>query len=75
MAGQVAVADDLLAGVQVESADENRQAAEQDPLRVGQQRVRPVHRGLQRLLAAHRGARSAGEQPESILQAGQDLGR
>ena len=37
--------------------------------------MRPVHRRAQRLLAAHRGARAAGQQPEPVVQAVDDLGQ
>ena len=37
--------------------------------------VRPVHRGAQRLLAAHRGARTTGQQPEPVMKAVQYLGQ
>jgi hypothetical protein len=37
--------------------------------------MRPVHRGAQRLLAAHRRARPTGQQPEPVMQAVNDLGQ
>ena len=71
----VLVAGDGLRGVEVESAHEHRQPAEQDALGFGQQRVRPVDRGAQGLLAPHRGARAAGQQAEAVVQAVEDLGQ
>ena len=62
-------------GVEVEATHKHRQPAKQHPLGVGQQRMRPVHRGAQGLLAAHRGARTAGQQPEPVMQAVEDLGQ
>ena len=52
-----------------------RQSAEQDAFGFGQQRVRPVDRGAQGLLAAHRRARAAGQQAEPVVQAVEDLGQ
>ena len=71
----VTAAGDRLGGVEVESAQKHRQPAKQDPLGFGQQRVRPVHRGAQGLLAAYRGARTAGQQPEPVMQAVEDFGQ
>ena len=68
-------ADDRLGSVEVEAAQKCRQPAKKHPLGLGQQRVRPVHRGAQRLLAAYRGARPAGQQPEPVMQAIEDLGQ
>ena len=50
-----------------------RQPPEQHALGLGQQCVRPVDRGPQRLLAPHRGARASGQQPEPVVQAVEDL--
>ena len=71
----VAAAGDRLCGVEVEPAHKHRQPGEQDAFGLGQQRVRPIHRGPQRLLAAHRGACTPGQQPEAVMQAVADLGQ
>ena len=42
-------------------------------LGLGEQRVRPVDRGAQRLVALDRGAPTAGEQPEALVEQGGDL--
>ena len=68
-------AGNRLGSVEVKPAEEHRQSAKQDAFGFGQQRVRPVHRGAQRLLAAHRGAGTTGQQPEPITQTVEDLGR
>ena len=73
VAFHVAAAGDRLAGVEVEPSHKHRQPGEQDAFGLGQQRVRPIHRGPQRLLAAHRGARTPGQQPEAVMQAVADL--
>ena len=64
---------DGLGGIEVETAHERRQPAKQDSFGFGQQCVRPVDRGAQRLLAAHRGASTAGEQAEPVMQAADDF--
>ena len=46
----------------------NRQPAEQTPFGLGQQRMRPVDRGAQGLVAAHRGARTPGQQSEPVVE-------
>ena len=47
---------------------EHRQAAQQHPLRFGQQIVTPVDQRLQGLLARQRGATATGQQPEAVVQ-------
>jgi hypothetical protein len=65
-------AADRLGGVQGEAAGEDRQATQQRPLRLGEQVVRPVERGRQRLLA--RRTPAAREQAEGLGgQPGRDL--
>ena len=71
----VTATGDRLCSVEVESAQKHRQPTKQHPLGLGQQRMRPVHRGAQGLLAAHRGARTPGQQPEPVMQAVEDLGQ
>ena len=66
---------DGLRGVQIESAEEDRKAAEQDALGPGEQGMRPVHRSAQCLLAAHRDSGTAGQQSEAVMQAVDDLGQ
>jgi hypothetical protein len=68
-----AAGTDGMGSVQIEPAGEYCQAAEQDSLRFGEQRVRPIHRHAQRLLAPHRSTRTAGQQPEPIMQTVGDL--
>ena len=68
-------AGDRLGSVQIESAEEHRQSTEQNAFSLGQQAVRPLHRGAQRLLAAHRCARTAGQRAEAVMQTVDDLGQ
>ena len=49
---QVLVGDDGLRGVEVESAEEHRQSAEEHALEVSQQRMRPIDRGPQASVGA-----------------------
>jgi hypothetical protein len=58
-----------LGSIEVEAAHECGQVAEQDSFGLGEQRVRPVHRGAQRLLASHRRPGAAGEESEAVVQA------
>ena len=66
---------DRLRGVEVEPAHEDRQSPKQRLLGLGQQRVRPIHRGAQRLLATHRRPSAAGEKAEAVVKAVDDLGQ
>ena len=50
-------------------------ALEQRFVPAGQQGMRPINGGVQRLLAANRHARAARQQPESIVEAPDDLGQ
>ena len=58
---------------QLAAAREHRQPREHPLLVVEQQVVAPVDDGLQGLLARQRRARAAGQQPEPVVQAGEDL--
>ena len=69
------VARDRLGRVEGEATGEHRQPIEHRALGVGQQLVGPVDRGLQRLVARHRGAAPAGEHPEPLVEPLEDLGR
>ena len=62
-----------LGGIQAEAAGEHRQARQQQLLGAGQQRIRPVDGGPQRLLAFQRGAAAPRQQPEPLIQAGGQL--
>ncbi len=64
-----------LGSFQVEPGRERCKSPEQHPFRLGQQRVRPVHRCPECLLPAHCGPRSPGQQPETVVQPGGDFGR
>jgi hypothetical protein len=64
---------DRLGGIEVEAAHEDGQAPEQDSFGFGQQCVRPVFRRAQCLVAAHRGSCAAGEQPETVVEAVDNL--
>ena len=70
----IIVSDDDFCGVEVKSAAKDRQPSEDHALDVGEQCMRPIHRGPQRLLAPDRAARAAGQQPEPVMQAGEDVG-
>ena len=69
----IGIGGDGVCCVEVEAIGEHGQPPEQHPFPIGQQGVRPIHRSAQRLLAAHCGARTAGQQPERIAQGAQDL--
>ena len=62
-------------GIEIESGHEHREPREQHAFRLGQQRMRPVHRRAQRLLSPHRRACPARQQPEAIVQPVPDLGQ
>ncbi len=62
-----------LGGLQREAAREDRQPAEQDALRLGQQVVTPVDGGAQRLVPRDGRAAAGGQQREAVVQAGGDL--
>jgi hypothetical protein len=66
-------AANFLRRIEVEIAKEHSRAAEEDLFRLREQRVRPVDRRPQRLLAAHSSSRAAGQQPEAVVQAVEDL--
>ena len=66
-------AGDRLGGIEVEATQEHGQPAEQDALGVGEKSVRPIHRGAQGLLSAHRNARATGQQAEAVMQTVDDL--
>src|SRR5207245_11508757 len=66
-------AGDGFSGVQREASGEHREPAEQDALVPGQEPVAPVDRAPQRLLARHRRAGTASEQPETVVEAVEDL--
>ena len=74
----VARAADRFGGVQVEALGEHRQAAQQRLLGAVEQRIGPVDGRLQGLLPRQGGTASAGEQPETlveaVVQAGQGQG-
>jgi hypothetical protein len=55
----IGTATNVLRSVQIEAAHERRQPSKEHSLGFGQQRVRPVHRSPQGLLAAHGSARTA----------------
>lgn len=69
----VAVTTNRLCRIEIETAVECCCPAKQDAFRLGQQRVRPVDRRPQRLLAADGGARAARQQTETVVQAVEDL--
>ena len=62
-----------LGGIEREAAREDGQPAQQRPLGLGEEVVAPVDQRAQRLLAAQRGARAAGEQAEAVAEAVGDL--
>src|SRR5262249_50198954 len=64
-----------LCGRAVEATHEYRQPAKQHLLLLAEQRVRPLDRRTQRLLAAHRGAGTTGEHAEPVMQTVEDLGQ
>ena len=64
---------DRARGVEVESVHEHTESAKQDLLGFGQQRVRPVHRGPQRLLASHGVSGATRQKTESVVKAVGDL--
>ena len=72
---RVGFARDSVCGADIEAAEKHCQPSEQHLLGLAQQRVRPVHRCAQRLLATHRGAGSARQQAELVTQTVEDLGR
>ena len=59
----------------VERAREHADAIEHLLLERGEQLVRPLDRGAQRLVALHRAAPPAGEEPEPLVEQTGDLGR
>ena len=69
----VAVGADRLRRLQRPPPGEDRQPGEERPLRLGQQGVAPLHRRAQRLLPREGVAPAAGQQPEAVLQPGQQL--
>ncbi len=66
-------AGDGTGGGEVESTHERRKPAKQDSLGLGQQRMRPIHRRMQCLLATHRSAGTTGQQAEAVVQTVDDL--
>ena len=68
------VGDDRARRPGVERAGEHGQPCEHHRLVRLQQRVRPVDRGAQGLVALQRHAPAAGEEPEPLVEQGQDLG-
>ncbi len=70
---EVAARTDRLGRGEVPAAREGRQAAEEGPLVLAQQRVAPRQRGAQRLLAGRPGAVAAGQQAHAIVQPFEDL--
>ena len=66
---------DHLRGIEIKATQKRRQPAKHDPLGLGQQRMRPIDRGPQGLLAAHRGTGTPGQQPEPVAQTIKNLGR
>ena len=71
----VVVAGDRLGGVEVESTHEHRQPAEQDPFGSVSSACDQSTDARKRLLARHCGARAAGQQPETVMEAVEDLGQ
>ena len=69
----IIAARNRLRRIEIEATQEYRQAAKQNLLGLGQQGVRPVHRGAQCLLAPHRSACTAGQEPEAVVEAVDDL--
>ena len=59
----------------VEAGGEDAQAVEDAALGLAEQRVGPLDRGLQRLLAAGGVGPAAGQQPEPLIEQPGDLGR
>lgn len=53
---------------EVERADERRQAAQEQMLGIGEQRVRPLHRRSEGLLALKGAPASAGEKPKTMVE-------
>ena len=70
--GQVITRAELLGHLQ-RPAGEDRQAAQQALLPLGQQVMAPVDRRAQRALARRRSPATVGQQPEAVVHAGQDL--
>ena len=70
-----ACAGDSPSGREIESAEEHGKLAEQGAFGFGEQRVRPIDRGAQRLLTAHRRARTTGQQAEAVVQAVDEVGQ
>ena len=62
-----------LGGVEVETAEEDREPPEQNALGLGQQGMRPVHRRAQRLLPTHRCPCATGQEAEAVVQAADNL--
>ena len=65
---------DRLDGIERRAADEHRQQSEHPALRLGQQVVAPVERGLERLLAGQRRPAAADQEVEAIVQTIGDRG-
>ena len=70
--GSVLVRDDELHGLEGAAAGEDRQAREDEPLHRGEEVVRPVDRGAQRVVTLH-AAPAAGEEPEALVNAARQL--
>ena len=70
--GRVVVSRDRLNRCQRDATLEDGQAGQQPLLLLGQQRVAPVERGAQRLLACRQIARAAGEEGQATVQARQE---
>ena len=70
--GSVLARDDELRGFEGAAAGEDREAREDEPLHRGEEVVRPVDRGAQRVVTLH-ATPAAGEEPEALVNAARQL--